>query len=371
VVIRPAVLTSSGLDAKLRILFAINGGYLPQSVGGSEWSLHHFATGLQQRGHAVAVLATLKDAGWTGLRNKVAGRVLRQAFPVDHHMGYPCFRGTDIEHGLQEAASRFKPDVLFAAGTGSGSVALCRQAIRMGIEVIYSVKDVWFPGHGDLRTLEGARFVTNSRFTAKRLYDTFGLPSTIVRPPIDPQRCRVPVAGTRVVLVNPYESKGGPLALAMAQARKDIPFAFYESWSVDLTSIKKQALASGNIEWHRSVLDPRKIYRNARVLLVPSQAEEAWGMVASEAQCSGIPVIGSEIGGLSEAIGPGGIRLPPDAPLSVWNDALDLLWRDQREWQRLSDAALAHAARHEIQVATQIDLLDELLESGHQRRQAA
>ncbi|WP_371766076.1 glycosyltransferase [Massilia sp.] len=352
----------------MRVLFVINGGYLPESVGGSEWSLHHFAIGLQQRGHEVAVLATQNNAGWTGLRNRVVSRVLRRAFPVDHHMGYPCFRGQDIALGLLESFARFNPDVLFAAGTGSGSVALCQQALQMGIKVIYSVKDVWFPGHGNLSSLEGALFVTNSLFTAKRLYDTFGLSSTVVRPPIDSQRCKVPVPGDKVVLVNPYESKGGPLALAMAQARKDIPFAFYESWSVDLTAIKKQAMASGNIDWHRSVLDPRKIYRNARILLVPSQAEEAWGMVASEAQCSGIPVIGSEIGGLSEAIGPGGIRLAHNAPLSEWLGALDRIWHDQREWQRLSNAALTHAQRHEIQVATQIDLLDNLLESGFRER---
>jgi glycosyltransferase involved in cell wall biosynthesis len=282
-------------------------------------------------------------------------------------MGYPCFRGDNIEQGFSEAISRFNPDVVFAAGTGSGSVSLCQQAMQSGIKVIYSVKDVWFAGHGDLRVLNDALFVTNSRFTAKRLHDTFGLSSTIIRPPIDPQRCRVRSAGAKVVLVNPYESKGGPLALAMAKARKDIPFAFYESWSVDLTSIKRQAQAAGNIEWHRSVLDPRKIYRNARVLLVPSRAEEAWGMVASEAHCSGIPVIGSEIGGLSEAIGPGGIRLSPDAPLCEWLGALDLLWRDEQEWQRLSGAALAYASRYEIQIETQIALLDKLLESGFQQ----
>lgn len=347
----------------MKILFVINGGFLPQSVGGSEWSLHHFAQGLQRQGHVVAVLATVKVAGWTGLRNRLASRILGQSFPVDLHMGYPCFRGLDIEQGLQEAISRFKPDVLFAAGTGSGSVELCRQAMRMGIKVIYSVKDVWFSGHGDLRTIKDAHFITNSRFTAQRLHEEFGLSSVIVRPPIDPRRCKVPAPGAKVVMINPHEWKGGLIALAMAQARPDIPFAFYESWSIDLTNVKRQARALGNIEWHKSVLDSRKIYRDARVLLVPSQMEETWGMVASEAQCSGIPVIGSDIGGLSEAIGPGGIRLPPDAPISAWLDALDLMWRDRPEWQRLSEAALAHAARPEVQLATSIDLLGDLLAS--------
>jgi glycosyltransferase involved in cell wall biosynthesis len=348
----------------MKILFAINGSYLPQSVGGSEWSLHYFAQGLQRRGHTVAVLATLKDQGWTGFRNQIARSFLRQPFPVDYQMGYACFRGQNIEIGLQEAISRFQPDVLFAAGTGSGSLALCREATRVGIKVIYSVKDVWFPGHGDLRTLEGARFVTNSQFTAKRLFDTFGLPSTIVRPPIDIRRCRVPTPGTKVVMVNPHEWKGGLIALAMARERPDIPFAFYESWTIDLTDIKRQAMALRNVTWHKSVLDPRRIYRQARVLLVPSQMEEAWGMVASEAQCSGIPVIGSETGGLIEAIGAGGICVLPNAPLTAWLDAMDSVWRDEEEWKRLSKAALNHAQRPEIRLETSIDHLDNLLTAG-------
>jgi glycosyltransferase involved in cell wall biosynthesis len=165
-------------------------------------------------------------------------------------------------------------------------------------------------------------------------------------------------------MINPHEWKGGLIALAMAQARPNIPFAFYESWSIDLTSIKRQAKALGNIAWHKSVLDQRKIYCQARVLLVPSQMEEAWGMVASEAQCSGIPIIGSETGGLSEAIGSGGIRLPPNAPITAWLDALDLVWGDRREWQRLSEEALAHSRRPEIQIVTLIDLIENLLASG-------
>ena len=54
---------------------------------------------------------------------------------------------------------------------------------------------------------------------------------------------------------------------------------------------------------------------STKILLAPSKWEEAWGRVASEAHCSGIPVVGSRRGGLPEAIGEGGIVLDYDAPL--------------------------------------------------------
>ena len=88
----------------------------------------------------------------------------------------------------------------------------------------------------------------------------------------------------------------------------------------------------------------RPVYARARLLLVPSQWEEAWGRVVSEAQASGIPAIASDIGGLPESVGPGGILVSPDAPLERWLAALSALWDDAAAWERYADAAAAHFA---------------------------
>jgi hypothetical protein len=55
-------------------------------------------------------------------------------------------------------------------------------------------------------------------------------------------------------------------------------------------------------------------------------AKEAWWRVASEARCSGIPVLGSRRGCLPEAIGGGGIVLDCEQPLDAWVAALGRLW---------------------------------------------
>ena len=55
--------------------------------------------------------------------------------------------------------------------------------------------------------------------------------------------------------------------------------------------------------------DVKIIYKKIRLLLVPSQWEEAFGRVAIEAMINGIPVIGSNVGGLKETIGKGGVLL--------------------------------------------------------------
>jgi glycosyltransferase involved in cell wall biosynthesis len=151
------------------------------------------------------------------------------------------------------------------------------------------------------------------------------------------------------------------IVLALAEARPDIPFVFYETWSAGSPAIKERAKRAGNIEWRTSVLDPRKVYADARIVIAPSQWEEAWGKIATEAQLSGIPVIGSDIGGMTESIGDGGVRLPPKAPVEEWLAALSRLWDDPTQWEAHSRAALARAGRPEIQLERQIETLDNLV----------
>lgn len=82
-----------------------------------------------------------------------------------------------------------------------------------------------------------------------------------------------------------------------------------------------------NIEWSNRVSDMGKIYFLARVLLVPSQWEEAWVRVATEAQFSGIPVLASDIGALPESVGNGGMLIEPN-DIDAWEIALQNIWND-------------------------------------------
>ena len=86
--------------------------------------------------------------------------------------------------------------------------------------------------------------------------------------------------------------------------------------------------------------------------------------MASEAQISGLPVIATRSGGLPEAVGPGGVLIDADAPLAEWETALATLWDDPAAHRRLAAAALAHAARPEIQPEALLDRFIAAIE-GH------
>ena len=91
------------------------------------------------------------------------------------------------------------------------------------------------------------------------------------------------------------------------------------------------------------------------VLILPSQWEKGFGRAALEAQGSGIPVLGRNIGGLGEALGDSGILLAPDAPAQAWADEIDRLLSDSSLFVARAAAAKANAARREFDPKHQLE----------------
>jgi glycosyltransferase involved in cell wall biosynthesis len=210
---------------------------------------------------------------------------------------------------------------------------------------------------GDPRNLKHTRFISNSLFTAVRYKNEFGISSEVVFNIIQPDRYRTHREENRVTFINPCELKGDKLAFQIAERLPWIPFLFVEGWPMNDEQYKKMHIRikeSGNIEWMKNTLDMRSVYKRTRILLVPSQCEEAWGRVVAEAQINGIPVLASNIGGLPESVGRGGVLIDANM-VDKWVTELTKLWSDEQYYYKLSNNALAHSRRNEIQTTTVIE----------------
>lgn len=348
----------------MRILFTMGHPHLPQGGGGVQSSTHHLARRLSERGHPAAVACTLNGGDWTALRARIAKRLARSRFGVDTRLGYPVYRAWDLG-AIGEVAARFRPDV--AVVQHGRPVETARRLRACGVPVCFYFRNVEFEDMGgDPRAIDGAGFIANSRFTASRAREALGVEAAVVPPGIDPAQYRTQSTRRTVTLINPHPLKGGDIAAEVARRCPDIPFVFVETWSESRTPEARAALAQslaglGNVTVVPRTGDMRGIYGHTRILLAPSRWEEAWGRVACEAHCSGIPVIGSRRGGLPEAIGEGGVLLDPDGPIEEWTAAVRRLWDDEAEYARLVEAAHAAARRpilnDDVQLAT---LLGEL-----------
>ena len=86
--------------------------------------------------------------------------------------------------------------------------------------------------------------------------------------------------------------------------------------------------------------DARQIYRETRLLIMPSKYE-SYGRVAAEAAISGIPTICADLPGLREAMGGHATYLPLGAPAKLWAAAVER-FQDPVTWARASTSALDH-----------------------------
>jgi glycosyltransferase involved in cell wall biosynthesis len=347
--VRDALASRNG-GRKIRVAFAGGNGFPPEDTGGVQSSTVDLALRLREAGHGAAILAPLYGAGIFGMRARMRLKLARAPFVRDRLCGVPTFRAWHPETAVAEFAKRARPDV--AVVQCHGSVPIARAFVASGVPVILYFRNVEMEElGGDPASVGAAACIANSRFTAQAYRDAHGLHATVIPPTIDARRYRVTSDRSTVVFINPVAEKGLDRAIGIAAQCPDIPFLFVESWRLSpaaLEALSARIAPHPNITFIRRVEDMRQVYARARFLLAPSLWQEAWGRVASEAQCSGLPVIGSDRGGLPEAIGPGGVIIPAEADLAGWVAAVRRLWSDRRHYDEMSAHALLHAERPEI-----------------------
>jgi glycosyltransferase involved in cell wall biosynthesis len=273
----------------------------------------------------------------------------KRQFPKDSYGGYPVYRGWDACAGAREVTAQFRPDVvIIQAGK---PFPLARAFDPLGVPTLIYLRDAEHLEDEPHDRKARRAFVANSSFVAGRIRERLGVDAAVIPPLIDYRSFVTNTSRHSVTLINPYPEKGGMIALALARARRDVPFEFIESWPdyENLTRLREEASLLPNIQWRRPVLDTKVLYKNTRILIVPSQWEEAWGRVVNEAQASAIPVVASDIGGLPESVGRGGILVSPPGDLDMWRRRLFGLWDDPAEYTRLSAAALERVSQPDLQ----------------------
>lgn len=346
----------------MKILLATAHPYMPQITGGAQSSMHDLAGEFAKLGHDVSVLSGLTGKGWLGLRNRIALKLLRQNHVVDYGLGYPVHRAWFAWEAAADAIRRVNADVVVLQ---SGFPVRIARAIKgMNARIVIYLRNVEIDDlGGDLEELQGVSYIANSHFTAGRFCELFGIRADVVYPLIQRENYETDTTRENVTFINPHPLKGLDVALKVAEQCSEIPFVFVEAWGLS-PEVKEQLLKQiarlPNVTLRPPTRDMKSVYGKARIVIAPSQWEEAFGRVGVEPQFSGIPVVASARGGLPEAVGPGGILMDPGADADAWAEAVRRLWNDQAFYAEKSRAARAHADRPEMNPARQIDRLLEI-----------
>lgn len=316
----------------MRILFCTSYPYLGETRGGLQTTLDELCLFFRERDVEVAVLCGSMDA--------------RKAPARDETHGYPVIRAADPLAALPLVCAAYNPTLIFVQ-SGYRLVPMVLAALETGVPTsvyLHNVENHRLDGilAPDPRLL----YFANSDFTAARWNALFGIRCHVLPPVVLPDRYMAKETGQSVLFVNPVPEKGIERVAELAALNPDIPFLIAESWNIgdDWRAWLDQRFGHmKNVTWRKATSDTRELFAEARILLMPSVWEEAYGRVATEAQINGLPVLASNRGALPDTVGAGGKVLDIHASPEVWTQALRSLYFDRQVWNRSSDASRKNA----------------------------
>ena len=306
----------------MRIVILSDHAYLPDRAGGRESSIHELASLYQGLGHEVTVVALARGRGrrlrrWRGLLTRaLSGRSWRPSYLVR--------RVHDVHAEIEGLAARGLVDALVLNVDRVSQLAARERGSAIPVQVLY-LRDLDNIDPAALSTVpSNILLVANSSVTAQRYASGCGREVLEVPPLVSVGRYETHAFGDCVTFINPEPRKGLEIALGVARALPHIPFLFVEAWPLSNSrraSLLERLASLPNVRFMDWVLDVRRVYARTRVLLVPSQWEEAYCRVVVEAQASGIPAVASLRGALPRTVGAAGLLVAADEPVEVWSSA--------------------------------------------------
>jgi glycosyltransferase involved in cell wall biosynthesis len=150
----------------------------------------------------------------------------------------------------------------------------------------------------------GVSAVYNSKWIADKI--GYKIPGTVLHPPCDTKFYKTETTKEFITLVSLNERKGGYRFYEIAKAMPDKQFlgviGSYDNpgpLKKEQVTIINELLQLPNFTLVPNTPDILSTYKRTRLLLMPSDYE-SWGRTATEAMCSGIPVICTPTPGLKE-----------------------------------------------------------------------
>lgn len=325
------------MNQERHLLFANGRTPPPFNVGGDGVTVDIFLSHLSNDGFKVNVLGATNPIKHSVTESEITDRLIREKINFDCGGGRfrYTYNGYSVEMvPIEIILNEVRADLENNPGKTTISqlelsAEILKLAGEMGSNIIFFVHDAGKKNDYDLRRLvnrpKNGFIIFNSLFTQSKFLPLVeSYPHQVIYPPIEIDKCQTKKRNPRfVTIINPVGVKGGEIFLRLAENLPKVDFLAVKGWydpqedGIDLRKLKNVTV------WEKQD-DMRIIFQVSKLLLIPSQWEEAFGRVAPEAMAGGVPVIASRIGGLVEAVGEGGISVDDYRNPQAW---IEVVWR--------------------------------------------
>jgi glycosyltransferase involved in cell wall biosynthesis len=326
----------------MKLVFVLTSMFFPSYAGGDK-SDQLMITDLVRRGHVCRVIVGVPVSSPQDKFERIEnlrGRGITSV-SLEEEIDAFMFESVDVymvsmgrlRSFLEQQQETFRPDLIITS-TDPSNVIISYVTNMSRVKVIYLARttmllpfgpDAQFPSL--LRTEAVRRadvVVAVSEYLSDYIYKYSGI--LAVHIPIDLIASTDGIScgafdNPFVTMINPCALKGISVFLGLADIFTEVEFAAVPTWGTTIND--RVALESrSNIRLLGPVDDIRIIFRQSKVLLVPSLWAEAWGRIALESMLYGVPVLVSARGGLPEAT----MGLPcvlPVTPIAAFSREFD------------------------------------------------
>ena len=357
-----------------KILFVSQRDYYPFHIGGAGISIHTLLKYLASRGHECKSLCVLGQ-NLTNIEKYIADfknnsvpykfvsenvKIDNNIIPIESSLSFNL--GYEIKLTLLynfakffiREASAFKPDFIITQMMSSGMAV--RFSFENNIPCVHLIRDVnslynFEPFYLEEKYRDYPCIYSNSKFVQRELFRKHKINSQVLYPSINTEDYELSDQKPKyTTFINPHGQKGLEIFIKITEKMPNHKFLVVEGWDkIDKHSPLKKIK---NVTLVESQTDMRKVYKQTKILIVPSIRPEAFGRVVTEAQTSGIPIIAARHSGLLESVGKGGILVNDYLNVNSWVNNLNKLDSNNKEYQALSEKAFKNAEKFDVSTTT-------------------
>ncbi|MCW8930261.1 MAG: glycosyltransferase family 4 protein [Gammaproteobacteria bacterium] len=322
----------------MRILFITTNAFIPEHFSGQNRTIMELCQKLTDLDHEAIVLSGKST------------HEMQTQVQVDRKYGFKLFRTIDPTKSFSALCVTLRPDIVIVVDGQSEKLIQECQSLDVPLAVwLFNVEPHYYLNNS---MVEKILFLASSPFISRRFTGLYGVKAHVLLPYINKELYSKPHSGKRILFVNTVRKKGIEIVFYLAQQRPDLKFTFVESGEVSeqwRALCFEKALRCGNIEWVMKTNDMDSVLDETRLLIVPRFNDEGFCRLVTEAQLGGIPVLASDRGYLPSNVGDGGTIIKIDSDLFDWLEPLDHYFEDETYYHQMSQKALLHANRDELE----------------------